>query len=119
MFKLHIVHRSVFLPYKLTPGLVEFTSFQEGSSDFQLTIYLATGKNKSRRVSDATIKRLLNQLHSAPRFDCVVRFSTAWYKPYQQMCSVETSFEEIYNKYNTNTGSKHTNTSSPTSRNKN
>jgi len=83
----------------LTPGLVEFTNFQKGNSSFQFTIYLATGKNKSRRVSTATIKRLVDQLRSAPHLQCVLRFSTAWYKPYQQMCSVDTSFGEIYIKY--------------------
>ena len=96
----YFLYRSVFLPYKLTPGLVEFTNFQEGSTDFQVTIYLATGRNKSKRVSAATLKRVLDQLRSAPSLQCVLRFSTAWYKPYQQLCSVETSFGEIYSKYN-------------------
>lgn len=108
--------RSIFLPYKLTPGLVEFTDFQEGRSNFQVTVYLATGKNKSKRVSAPTLKKVLNQLSSGIKFDCVLRFSTAWYKPYQQLCSVETSFGEIYTKYNS--GSTDTSTGSLSSRRK-
>lgn len=113
---IHNLCRSVFLPYKLTPGLVEFTNFQEGRSNFQVTVYLATGKSKSKRVSAPTLKRVLDQLHSAPSFQCVLRFSTAWYKPYQQMCSIETSFGEIYSKYNM--GNKDTNTNSISSHRK-
>ena len=91
--------RSIFLPYKLTPDLVEFTSFQDGSTSFQVTIYLATGKNKSRRVSKPRIESVLSNLRGT-HVHCILRFSTAWFKPYQQLCTVDTNIDELYDKFN-------------------
>jgi len=91
--------RSMFLPYKLTPDLVEFTSFQEGATSFKVTIYLATGKNKSKRVGKPRIQSVLSSLRGC-HLQCVLRYSTAWYKPYQQLCTVDTSIDEVYNKFN-------------------
>ena len=74
---------------------------------------MATGKNKSKRVSAPALKRVLDQLRSAPGFLCVLRFSTAWYKPYQQLCSVNTSISVIHSKYDTGDGSTNVDSDPP------
>ncbi|XP_065915124.1 uncharacterized protein [Dysidea avara] len=86
--------RSIFLPYKLTPNLVEFTSFEQGSGKFKFILYPLTGRSKSKRFSRRRIRNILKSLHGI-QLQCILRFSTAWYKPYQQLCVVDINIDEV------------------------
>lgn len=88
-----VVTRSIFLPYKLTPNLVEFSRFEQDCDKFKLILYPLTGKNNSRRFSKHRIRKILDSLRGI-QVQCAIRFSTAWYMPYQQLSIVDINIDK-------------------------
>ena len=96
-------HRSLFLPYKLTPHLINFTNFERGSSNFSATIQLATGHKNTKRAKHSTIKDAIRNLASrGDNMSCVVLYSNAWYKPWSRLCVKMIALTDIKRQLNAN-----------------
>ena len=93
------VARSIFLPYKLTPNLVEFSSFEQDRDKIKLIFYPLTGKNNSRRFSKCRIWKILDSLRGV-QVQCTIRFSSAWYMPYQQLSIVDINIDKVGDTFN-------------------
>ena len=93
-------HRSMILPYKLTPHLITFTGFTKGKTDFTSQILLGTGHKGSQRMKHITAQNAIKKLHSSNHqamMKCVVVYSNSWYKPWSKLCVKEIKIEDIKN----------------------
>eukprot|EP00731_Ephydatia_muelleri_P024755 Em0016g1026a len=87
--------RSMFLPYRLTPHLITFTDFSNGSTSFKATIRLGTGHKGSHKMKHSTVSDNLRRLNGSTAMLCTLMYSNAWYQPYSKLCESSIPLHEF------------------------
>ena len=94
-FAISIANRSMFLPYRLTPHLITFTDFSNGSTSFKATIRLGTGHKGSHKMKHSTVSNNLRRLNGSTAMLCTLMYSNAWYQPYSKLCESSIPLHEF------------------------
>jgi len=93
-------HRSMFLPYKLTPNLISFSGFEAGKTMFTGTVLIGTGHKGSHKMKHSTAQNAIQKLmrgRSEAELHLTLLYSNNWYKPYSKLCQTVTSLSSIEN----------------------
>ena len=78
-------HRSAFLPYQISPCSITNTGFKLGSTDFTLTIQIATGqKGLGRNTILNNARKIQDNLAV---MECSLLYSNSFCLPYCPLCA--------------------------------
>lgn len=92
------VHRSMYLPYKLTPHLISLSGFEAGETVFSGTVLIGTGHMGSHRVKHSTFQNALKNLmsiNSDSELCLTLLYVNTWYKPYSKLCQEAVTLKSI------------------------
>ena len=93
------VKRGAFLPYKLTPHLIQLKGFDAGSEHFVATISLGTGDHNSQKLSRSTIISVIQRLQYIDQdIHFTLLYSNSWYMPYSKLGTYHTEFDDLCTK---------------------
>lgn len=92
-----IIARSAFLPFILTPHLVNANDFIKGRTNFSTQIEIGTGKGGTMKAKHTTIDSTLKRL-SATEVDVVVLYSYGMFYPYCELFTIKVDCSFLLNK---------------------
>ena len=92
-------YRAAFLPYKLTPHLIQLKGFDAGSVHFVATISLGTGDHNSQKLLRSTIISVIQRLKYIDQdIHFTLLYSNSWYMPYSKLGTYHTKFDNLCKK---------------------